>query len=167
MTTKPPTQAKPYLIRALYEWCVDNGHTPYLAVAVNKETHVPMEYVKNGEIVLNIGAQAVHKLAMGNDYIEFAARFNGVSRDVLIPMDAIVGIYARESGQGMAFELTAEGAEGATAAAPPAGDGKAAVRKAEKQGEKQGEKAGDKKSSDDDQPPRPPGGGRPKLHVVK
>ncbi|WP_424193995.1 ClpXP protease specificity-enhancing factor [Ampullimonas aquatilis] len=101
----PETSTKPYLIRAIYEWCTDNGYTPYIAVAVNANTRVPMEFVKNNEIVLNISFEATSKLKMGNDLIEFHARFGGVSREISIPIDNVAAIYARENGQGMAFPI--------------------------------------------------------------
>jgi stringent starvation protein B len=150
MSEKVEIPTKPYLIRALYEWCVDSGHTPYLAVKVNSRTRVPMEFVKDGEIVLNIGASAVHKLAMGNDFIDFAARFNGVSRDISIPLDAVSGIYARETGQGMAFEV-----------APLAGD--TAAQTAAESADADSAPAGDDTPPD----PQPPAGRRPKLQIVK
>ena len=159
-TTEIPT--KPYLIRALYEWCVDSGHTPYLAVTVDARTRVPMEFVKDGEIVLNVAGSAVHKLAMGNDTIEFSARFNGVSRDISIPVAAVAGIYARETGQGMAFEIeqqstAADGAAGA--------DGKNDAGAATKTSARDPSDGADK----DDTPPPPSSapGKRPKLQIVK
>ncbi|OGA52093.1 MAG: ClpXP protease specificity-enhancing factor, partial [Betaproteobacteria bacterium RIFCSPLOWO2_12_FULL_62_58] len=94
---------KPYLIRAIHEWCSDSNLTPYLSVKVDADTRVPMEYVKNGEIVLNLGYDATHKLTIGNDRIQFAARFNGVSRECSIPIEAVLGIFARENGQGLFF----------------------------------------------------------------
>ena len=94
---------RPYLIRALHEWCSDNGFSPYLAVKVDGSVQVPMEFVKDGEIVLNVGVEATSGLRLGNDFIEFKARFGGVPRDILIPVDHVVAIYARENGQGMAF----------------------------------------------------------------
>jgi stringent starvation protein B len=97
---------KPYLLRAIYEWCTDNGYTPYLAAMVDARTRVPREFVKNGEIVLNISFTATSGLKMDNDFIEFHARFGGVSREISIPVDNVVAIYARENGQGMAFEVT-------------------------------------------------------------
>jgi stringent starvation protein B len=100
-----PLSQKPYLLRALYEWCVDNGFTPYVSVVVDSETRVPMEYVRNGEIVLNIGPLAANRLKMGNEFIEFAARFGGVAKDLLIPIGAVSAIYARENGHGMSFEV--------------------------------------------------------------
>ncbi len=98
------TSTKPYLLRAIYEWCTDNGYTPYLAAIVDASTRVPMEFVKNGEIVLNISFSATSGLKMENDLIRFSARFGGVSRDISVPVDNVVAIYARENGQGMAFE---------------------------------------------------------------
>lgn len=99
------TSTKPYLLRALYEWCVDNGHTPYISVMVDGRTHVPMEYVRDGEIVLNIGPLAASRLVIGNDMIECSARFSGTARELSIPVSAVAAIYARENGQGMSFEI--------------------------------------------------------------
>lgn len=97
---------KPYLLRAIYEWCTDNGYTPYLAAAVDTRTRVPREFVKNGEIVLNISFAATSGLKMENDFIYFNARFGGISREIAIPVENVVAIYARENGQGMAFEVS-------------------------------------------------------------
>lgn len=99
------TSTKPYLIRAIHEWCSDNGFTPYLAVAVDHRTEVPMEYVKAGEIVLNVSTGATNRLALGNDLISFQARFGGVAREISVPIDCISAIYARENGHGMAFDV--------------------------------------------------------------
>jgi len=96
---------KPYLIRAIHEWCVDNGYTPYLAVAVNEQTQVPKEFVKAGEIVLNTSPLATNKLSLGNEYVEFEARFGGVARQIFVPIEQVSAIYARENGHGMAFEV--------------------------------------------------------------
>ncbi|WP_370261337.1 ClpXP protease specificity-enhancing factor [Limnobacter sp.] len=96
---------KPYLIRAIHEWCVDNGFTPYLAVAVNEQTQVPREFVKAGEIVLNASPMATNKLQLGNEWIEFEARFGGVARQIMVPVEQVSAIYARENGHGMAFEV--------------------------------------------------------------
>ena len=96
---------KPYLIRAIHEWCVDNGYTPYLAVAVNETTQVPKEFVKAGEIVLNTSPLATNKLSLGNEAVEFEARFGGVVREIFVPIEQISAIYARENGHGMAFEV--------------------------------------------------------------
>jgi stringent starvation protein B len=94
---------KPYLIRAIHEWCSDSGLTPYISVQVNAETRVPPEHVKNGEIVLNVGNDATHRLTIGNERIQFAARFNGVSRECSIPIEAVTGIFAKENSQGLFF----------------------------------------------------------------
>jgi stringent starvation protein B len=96
---------KPYLLRALFEWCVDNGYTPHLAVKVDSRTQVPQEYVKNGEITLNISPNAVHKLQIGNDLIEFSARFGGVARQIVVPISNVYALYARETGHGMTFDV--------------------------------------------------------------
>ena len=100
-----PTSTKPYLLRAIYEWCVDSGFTPYVSVVVDPQTRVPMEYARDGEIVLNIGPLATSHLLMGNDFIECTARFSGVARELLIPVTAVAAIYARENGHGMSFEI--------------------------------------------------------------
>lgn len=100
---------KPYLIRAIYEWCVDQGHTPYLAVQVDVHTRVPREFVQDGQIVLNVSPTATHQLQLGNEEITFQTRFHGASYPVSVPVDAVVAIYARENGQGMAFEAVARG----------------------------------------------------------
>jgi stringent starvation protein B len=96
---------KPYLLRALFEWCVDNGYTPHLAVKVDSRTQVPNEYVKNGEITLNISPNAVHKLQLGNELIEFSARFGGVARQISVPVTNVYALYARETGHGMTFDI--------------------------------------------------------------
>jgi stringent starvation protein B len=101
----PTTSTRPYLIRALYEWCSDNGFTPYVAVSVDETVQVPREYVKNNEIVLNIGFEATSSLTLGNEFIEFKARFGGKAREILVPISHVIAIYARENGQGMAFPL--------------------------------------------------------------
>ena len=95
--------AKPYLIRAICEWCADNALTPYLAVKVNAETRVPLAFVKNGEIVLNVSATATRKLTIDNEWIQFTARFNGASQEVSVPMNAVSGIFAKETGYGFSF----------------------------------------------------------------
>ena len=98
--------AKPYLVRAICEWCADNGLTPYLAVRVNPQTRVPAAFVKNGEIVLNVSATATRKLTIDNQWIQFTARFNGVSQEVAVPMATVAGIFAKETGYGFAFTVT-------------------------------------------------------------
>ena len=113
---------KPYLLRALFEWCVDNGYTPHIAVKVDSKTQVPAEYVKNGEITLNVSPTAVHKLQMGNEAIEFSARFAGVARQISVPVTNVYAIYARETGHGMTFDTDGAKpsvqARGETEAAP-------------------------------------------------
>ncbi|MES2015359.1 MAG: ClpXP protease specificity-enhancing factor [Pseudomonadota bacterium] len=111
---------KPYMLRAIYEWCTDSGYTPYLAVKVDGSTTVPMEYVKKGEIVLNISFGATSGLKMDNDAIHFHARFGGVSREIYVPVHNVLAIYANENGQGMAFEVGAPGEETPVASAPEA-----------------------------------------------
>ncbi|MBL0297945.1 MAG: ClpXP protease specificity-enhancing factor [Betaproteobacteria bacterium] len=133
------TSTRPYLLRALHDWCTDNGFTPYVAVFVDASVQVPMEYVKNNEIVLNVGFEATSALQLGNEFVEFKARFGGVSREIVVPVDHVVAIYARENGQGMAFPVPTEGGQSGAATAP-----------------------------DDDTPdPGAPGGGRPALKRVK
>jgi stringent starvation protein B len=99
------TSTKPYLIRAIYEWCNDNGFTPYLAVAVDERTQVPREHVKAGEIVLNVSPTATNRLSLGNDRVTFQARFGGQARELSIPIENVSAIYARENGHGMAFDV--------------------------------------------------------------
>ncbi|PKO54047.1 MAG: ClpXP protease specificity-enhancing factor [Betaproteobacteria bacterium HGW-Betaproteobacteria-2] len=98
------TSTKPYMIRAMHEWCVDNGLTPHLLVAVDGQTRVPMAYVKDGEIVLNINYSATKNLQIGNDAITFSARFGGVANELYVPMHAVRGVFARENGQGLFFQ---------------------------------------------------------------
>jgi stringent starvation protein B len=128
-TPTPPTppsapdnqgsSTRPYLIRALHDWCTDNGFTPYLAVFVDAGVQVPNEYVKNNEIVLNVGFEATSGLKLGNEFIEFKARFGGVAREIVVPVDHVVAIYARENGQGMAFPMPTNSPESAPASVGP------------------------------------------------
>lgn len=114
--SSPPTSTRPYLVRAIYEWCTDNGYTPYIVVSVNAEVRVPSEFVKNGEMVLNVSFDATSCLQLGNEFIEFKGRFGGVARDIFVPVGRVSAIYARENGQGMAFpvgDLAAAQASGA------------------------------------------------------
>jgi stringent starvation protein B len=104
MTTEQAS-TKPYLLRAIHEWCMDNGYTPHLLVAVNPQTRVPMAYVKAGEIVLNLNYTATKDLLMDNEAVSFSARFAGVSQNLYVPMTAVKGLFARETGQGMFFEV--------------------------------------------------------------
>ena len=105
------TSTKPYLIRALYEWCTDNGLTPYLAVSVNEHTRVPRAHVRNGEIVLNISALASHRLQLTNTEVSFTARFSGMAEEIWVPIAQVTAIYAKETGHGMAFEVSKPPAE--------------------------------------------------------
>ena len=128
---------KPYLIRAIHEWCSDCNFTPYLSVKVDANTRVPMEYVKNGEIVLNVSYDATHRLTIGNEAVQFSARFNGVSRECSIPIEAVIGIFARENGQGLFFDVEPSQPAASEAQTPA------------------------------DAPTPSPGPGRPKLQIVK
>lgn len=114
---------KPYLIRAIHEWCADQGFTPYLAVKVDATTRVPREFVKDGEIVLNVGIEATHQLQLGNEEISFQARFGGKAFPVVVPIERVAAIYASENGEGMAFEVTdklaADAADIPQQASPP------------------------------------------------
>src|SRR5574340_416228 len=94
---------KPYLIRAIYDWCSDSGYTPYLSVKVDEQTRVPDEFLKDGEIILHISDDAAHHLTLGNDLIQFSARFSGVSREISVPVNAVQGIFAKEISQGILF----------------------------------------------------------------
>jgi stringent starvation protein B len=94
---------KPYLIRALHQWCTDFGFTPFIAVFVDARVEVPMEFVKNDEIVLNLSLEACHQLQIENEWISFQARFGGIPRKILVPVSHVLAIYARENGQGMSF----------------------------------------------------------------
>jgi len=138
---------KPYLLRAIWEWCCDNGFTPHIAVEVDERTRVPREFVRGGQIVLNLGPTATSKLQIGNDFIDFQARFNGVARELSVPVERVSAIYARENGAGMAFEVDGEGN-------PEAGDFVDAEEVPQ---------------SSDEPPPEPPRpeGGRPKLQRIK
>ncbi|NMG72206.1 ClpXP protease specificity-enhancing factor [Parazoarcus communis] len=95
---------KPYLVRAIYEWCMDQGFTPFIAARVDANTRVPPGYARDGRIVLNVAPDATHQLSMDNELVSFQARFNGVAHHLSIPMGNVVAIYARENGHGMAFE---------------------------------------------------------------
>lgn len=95
---------KPYMLRAIHEWCCDNGYTPYISVVVDDAVRVPREFVRDGQIVLNIGYDATGQLTLANDVITFQARFGGVARDIYVPVGNVAAIYAKENGAGMAFE---------------------------------------------------------------
>jgi stringent starvation protein B len=147
---------RPYLIRALHEWCTENGFTPYIAVAVDDTVQVPREFVKNNEVVLNTSLDATSHLQLGNEFVSFKARFSGVAREVLVPVDHVIAIYARENGQGMAFPAPQPAQSGAEqpVQVPPALQVVPAPATAE---------------HPDSDPPSLPGGpaARPKLKRVK
>ena len=145
---------KPYLLRALFEWCVDNGYTPHVAVKVDSKTQVPSEYVKNGEITLNVSPSAVHKLQMGNELIEFSARFAGVARQISVPIANVFAIYARETGHGMTFDVDAA-AKSVTQA----------VAEAEPAAPKEAPAALPAPSNSTPPQPSKPGGGKPKPQL--
>jgi len=111
--------AKPYLVRAICEWCADNVLTPYLAVKVNAQTRVPAAFVKNGEIVLNISNSATRRLTIDNDWVRFSARFSGTSQEVAVPMSAVSGIFAKETGYGFSFTIAQDPVAALTAATAP------------------------------------------------
>lgn len=136
---------KPYLLRALWEWCCDNGFTPHIAVQVDARTRVPREFIRDGQIVLNIGPEASNKLEIGNDFIEFQARFGGVARQLSVPVEQVSAIYARENGAGMAFEI--EGDAGSALGEAP-------------------DEVVEEPSGEIPEPPRPDGG-RPRLQRIK
>lgn len=152
---------KPYIVRAIHEWCSDHGHTAYLVVAVTGQMQVPMEYVKNGEIVLNISYNATRNLVLGNDFIRFSARFNGASRDLAVPVGAVVSIFSRETGEGFAFPP--EEIELDSAVERPA-SGKPTLTLAGSEVEETPAVVADAPPAP---PPEPPRGGRPTLRVVK
>jgi stringent starvation protein B len=169
MNALESTSTRPYLIRALYEWCTDNGFTPYVAVLVDDSVQVPREYVKNGEIVLNISYDATSSLKLGNDFIEFKARFAGSAREIMVPVSRVIAIYARENGQGMAFPVPGAVAEDVTPKASPLSSVPAAPADAEGKVVQlvTPEEGASSAKPPDDEPPKPPSGPRPALKRVK
>jgi len=141
------SSTKPYLVRAIYEWCTDHGYTPYVAVSVDDQTRVPRAHVRNGEIVLNISGLATHKLQITNTELTFTARFSGVAEELWVPISQIAAIYAKETGHGMAFDVPKPLAEapGLREVSAPQPDA----------------------PPDVDPPPSPPAGSRPALRRVK
>jgi stringent starvation protein B len=166
MNALDSTSTRPYLIRALYDWCTDNGFTPYVAVLVDDTVQVPREYVKNGEIVLNISFDATSSLKLGNDFIEFKARFAGTAREIMVPVNRVIAIYARENGQGMAFPVPVPSGDEPSKPSP------LSSVQAAGQGEPEGkvvqlvtpEGHG---NLPDGEPPKPPTGPRPALKRIK
>ncbi|MGF6412656.1 ClpXP protease specificity-enhancing factor [Paraburkholderia sp. MM5482-R1] len=162
---------KPYLLRALYEWCTDNGYTPHIAVRVDNQTHVPRQFVRDNEIVLNISFEATSQLQMGNEWIEFNARFSGKSHKIEVPVANILAIYARENGQGMAFPVESAGGEAQDSGADAAdeADTPAAPRAVETAPAAPADPAAATDAADKPQPDDDgsKGGGRARLKIVK
>ncbi len=172
MNALESSSTRPYLLRALYEWCSDNGFTPYVAVAVDDTVQVPREYVKDGEIVLNISYDATSGLQIGNEFIEFKARFAGIPRDIMVPIGRVMAIYARENGQGMAFPLLEPPPANliAPAVSSVVDDSENRVVQlvaSEDSARQPSDAAGADNSAPDPEPPRPTGGARPSLKRVK
>jgi stringent starvation protein B len=168
MNALESTSTRPYLIRALYDWCTDNGLTPYVAVLVDDTVQVPREYVKNGEIVLNISFDATSSLKLGNEFIEFKARFAGSAREIMVPVNRVIAIYARENGQGMAFPVAVPGGNEDPAAPSPLSSVPAAGSSGDDDPKVVQLVTPDPSGSDgSDEPPRPPLGPRPALKRVK
>jgi stringent starvation protein B len=168
MNALESTSTRPYLIRALYEWCTDNGFTPYVAVLVDDSVQVPREYVKNGEIVLNISYDATSSLKLGNDFIEFKARFAGTAREIMVPVSRVIAIYARENGQGMAFPVPVAGAP-ADETVPPKASPLSSVPAAPVDEGKVVQLVTPEESGKppEHEPPKPPSGPRPALKRIK
>ncbi len=143
LNTMSLPSTKPYFLRAIHEWCCDNSFTPYLAVTVNERTRVPREFVRDGQIVLNVGYEATGHLRIANNGVSFQARFGGVARDIFVPLSAVTAIYARENGAGMAFDPDSE-----------------------TDAEAEAEASGGVEKPFDETPPTPPAG-RPKLQRIK
>jgi stringent starvation protein B len=173
MNALESTSTRPYLIRALYEWCTDNGFTPYVAVLVDESVQVPREYVKNGEIVLNISYDATSSLKLGNDFIEFKARFAGSAREIMVPVSRVIAIYARENGQGMAFPVPVPGgaaAEEAPASGRPSSPlSSVPAAPSDTEGKVVQLVTPDETAAKppEPEPPKPPSGPRPALKRVK
>ena len=151
MADTTPTSTKPYLIRALHEWCSDNGLTPYLAVSATDQVQVPKEHVRNGEIVLNISMLATDKLQITNEAITFQARFSGRVHQIMVPIDNVMAIYAKETGNGMAFE----------------GPNRLTEPESHLQAVQDSTAVPESSAAAIDETPKPPSGGRPKLTRVK
>ncbi|TAM49293.1 MAG: ClpXP protease specificity-enhancing factor [Paraburkholderia sp.] len=162
---------KPYLLRALYEWCTDNGYTPHIAVRVDNQTRVPRQFVHNDEIVLNISFEATSQLQMGNEWIEFSARFSGKVHKIEVQVANVLAIYARENGQGMAFPV--EPATGAAVSGAPVAHSEVEdLQVLESEASTQSGDGAAAAASDEGKPSRPDddggkGGGKGHLKVVK
>lgn len=150
------TSTKPYMIRALHEWCTDNGYTPHIVVQVDANTMVPPAHIRDGQITLNIGSLATNRLVLGNEAIEFQARFNGVTENLYVPVGAVTAIFARETGAGMGFEVEATSA--------PAEDDQSSQLHSIDISSAETNLSSNELSSDDPSDPTPK---RPKLTIVK
>lgn len=156
-----PISTKPYMLRAIYEWCVDNNYTPYIAVFVDNRVQIPAGFANDDEIVLNISSQATNALELGNEWLVFSARFSGVARKLEIPIENILAIYAQENGQGMAFPV--EKSEKSSAAEKTAAKRTPAAPLSLVSAAEQDDAA---KLSNNSLPP-PPTGSRPTLKLIK
>lgn len=168
MQAPATTSTRPYMVRAMYDWCVDNNCTPFIVVAVDASVRVPQEFVQNGEIVLNVSLGATSNMTLGNDYIEFKARFGGVAREICVPMGRVSAIYARENGQGMTFPVEATNPDAASRAKPVAAGASGDAAPAPVPGTTPpvlGIVPSDEGAKDTD--PKPPTGPRPSLKRVK
>ena len=176
MTAPEATSTRPYLIRALYEWCTDNGFTPHIAVRVDRNVQVPRAFVRDGEIVHNVIYDATSGLQMGNDFISFTARFGGKPREIMVPVEQVMAIYARETGQGMAFPAPESDADADNEVSmeqesdePVSQDAVAEVPAEPAADERVVQLVSIQNEGDDEEPPRtpPPSGTRPSLKLVK
>ena len=169
VSTPDTPSTRPDLVRALHEWCSENGFSPYIAVQVDASVQVPMEFVKNGEIVLNVSLDATSSLRLGNEFIEFKARFGGVTREIVVPIDHVIAIYARENGQGMAFPAPpAMGLRGGAnspavlSTDEPKTKNRSGLHAVTREG------VAEQADQETDEPPTPSGpGSGPKLRIIK
>ncbi|HWU83817.1 MAG TPA: ClpXP protease specificity-enhancing factor [Rhodocyclaceae bacterium] len=157
---------KPYLLRAIWQWCIDQGQTPYIVVAVDEHTQVPAGYVKDGQIVLNVGLEATNQLDLGNEFIAFQARFGGVAQQIFVPVERVAAIYSRESNEGMGFEVTETAPHEKGADKVEAAPAVSSVKPVEKS-DGDGASSASTSTPPSDEPTPPGGGNRPRFTVVK
>lgn len=171
MNAMESSSTRPYMIRALHEWCTDNGLTPYLAVRVDGSVQVPREFVKDGEIVLNTSYDATGGLQLGNDFIAFKARFGGQPREIMVPVDRVMAIYARETGEGMAFPMAEEAPDSDAAGDAPSEPARPALSPVSGGADARMQLVPADAATDDGDEPTPrtptPAGARPALKRVK
>lgn len=171
MNAMESSSTRPYMIRALHEWCTDNGLTPYLAVRVDGSVQVPREFVKDGEIVLNTSYDATGGLQLGNDFIAFKARFGGQPREIMVPVDRVMAIYARETGEGMAFPMAEEAPDSDAAGDAPSEAARPALSPVSGGADARMQLVPADAATDDGDEPTPrtptPAGARPALKRVK